>query len=147
MHRTKSILAALAAVALSATAVFAAGGLKAPDASSGGLARASIASDKTVPVRADGPDATARTRSPEATETPKANKTPEANETPDVDATTGTTSHPDNHGKTVSEGAQASTPPTFDNHGAYVSSIARKNHGHGESPVTPGNRPEPTPTH
>ena len=154
MHRTKSIVAALAAIALSATAVFAAGGLKSPDAASDGLTRAAVASEKAVPVRADGPDATAATRSPEATETPEANETPKAAKSPDVDATTGTTSHPDNHGKTVSEAAQASTPPGFDNHGAYVSSIARTDHGQGKPSVTtpvtahvPTHTPTPTPAH
>ena len=160
MHRTRSILAALAAIALSATAVFAAGGLKSRDATNEGLARAAAVSGKTVPMRADGPDATAGTRSPEATEMPEATETPEANETPkaakspDVDATTGTTvPHPDNHGKTVSEAAHASTPSGFDNHGAYVSSIARTNHGHGKPSVTtpvtahaPTRTPTPTPT-
>jgi hypothetical protein len=147
MHRTKSIVAALAAIALSATAVFAAGGLKSPQATSDGLTRAFVASGKTVPVRANGPDATAGARSPEATETP------EANETPDVDATTGTTNpHPDNHGMAVSEAAQGATPSGFANHGAYVSSIARANHGHGKPSVTtpvtahvPTHTPTPTP--
>ena len=89
MHRTKSIVAALAAIALSETAVFAAGGLKSPQATTHGLTRAVAASGKTVPVRADGPDATAGARSPEATETPEANETPEATKSPDADATTG----------------------------------------------------------
>lgn len=143
MHRTKSILAALAAVALSATAVFAAASAP-PRAAADGLATARAASGKTVPVRAGHPDATRGTKSPEAA------KSLEANETPDVDATTGTGGpHPDNHGKTVSEAAHAATPAGFDNHGAYVSSIARKNHGHGESSVTTpvtGHVPTHTPT-
>jgi hypothetical protein len=41
--------------------------------------------------------------------------------------------HPDNHGKTVSEAAQATTPAGFDNHGAWVSSVAKQNHGHDTS--------------
>lgn len=34
-------------------------------------------------------------------------------------------SHPDNHGKIVSEAAHSETPEGFRNHGAYVSSVAR----------------------
>jgi len=37
--------------------------------------------------------------------------------------------HPDNHGKPVSEAAQTATPAGFDNHGAYVRTVARANHG------------------
>lgn len=138
MHRTKSILAALAAVALSTTAVFAAASAP-PKAADDGLATARAASGKAVlPVRAGRPDATSGTKSPKATESP------------DVDATTGTGApHPDNHGKTVSEAAHATTPAGFANHGAYVSSIAKLNHGHGKpmatKPVT-AHVPTPTPT-
>jgi hypothetical protein len=155
MHRTKSILAALAAVALSATAVFAAASAP-PQAAADGLATAKAASGKTVPVRAGRPDATSGTKSPEATETPEANESPKAAKSPDTDATTGTGGpHPDNHGKTVSEAAHATTPAGFANHGAYVSSIAKLNHGHGKPPVTkpvtahvptPRLTPTPTPT-
>lgn len=38
--------------------------------------------------------------------------------------------HPDNHGKLVSEAAGADTPAGFDNHGAYVRTVAQDNHGH-----------------
>lgn len=124
MHRTKSILAALAAVALSATAVFAAASAP-PQAAKDGLDTAVAASGKTVPVRAGRPDATSGAKSPKATEKPEANESPEApkspkaTESPDVDATTGTNApHPENHGKTVSEAAHATTPAGFDNHGA-----------------------------
>ena len=33
-------------------------------------------------------------------------------------------------GKLVSEAAQGATPAGFDNHGAYVKTIAQDNHGH-----------------
>ena len=144
MHRTKSILAALAAVALSATAVFAAASAP-PQAAADGLITARDASGKIVlPARTEGPDATRGTKSPEANESPKAAKSP------DADATTGTNApHPDNHGKTVSKAAHATTPDGFANHGAYVSSIAKLNHGHGKptatKPVT-AHVPTPTPT-
>ena len=124
MHRAKSILAALAAIALSATAVFAAAGASGPaHTATVGLDRAAIASEWSVPVRAESPDT--------ATEH-QANKVPEANESPDLATTKATdTTHPDNHGTLVSAAAKAATPAEFANHGAYVRSIAMKNDGHG----------------
>ena len=56
--------------------------------------------------------------------------------TPDAgapDAGSPTAEHPDNHGKLVSEAAQTATPAGFDNHGAWVSSVAKQNHGHDTS--------------
>jgi hypothetical protein len=99
MHRAKSILAALAAVALSATAVFAAAGTGPADAAKDGLAGAADASGRSVPVRAESPDT--------ATEH-QANKAPEANESPDLATTKAAdTTHPDNHGTLVSAAAKA----------------------------------------
>ena len=128
MHRAKSILAALAAVALSATAVFAAAGTGPADAAKDGLAGAADASGRSVPVRAESPDT--------ATEH-QANKAPEANESPDLATTKAAdTTHPDNHGLLVSAAAKTGPQVGFPNHGAYVSSIARQNHGHGAAPAT-----------
>ena len=129
MHRAKSILAALAAIALSATAVFAAAGASGPaHTATVGLDRAAIASEWSVPVRAESPDT--------ATE-PHANKAPEANESPDLATTKAAdTTHPDNHGLLVSAAAKTGPQVGFPNHGAYVSSIARQNHGHGAAPET-----------
>jgi hypothetical protein len=102
MHRAKSILAALAAVALSATAVFAAAGTGPADAAKDGLAGAADASGRSVPVRAESPDT--------ATEH-QANKAPEANESPDIATTKdANAAHPDNHGALVSVAAQKATP-------------------------------------
>jgi hypothetical protein len=42
---------------------------------------------------------------------------------------TATGAHPDNHGKLVSEAAQGATPTTFANHGQYVRTIAQANSG------------------
>lgn len=114
MTRFRSILIALVAVALSAGAVLAGrpmptasdSGLgTASDAARSGLKTAEEAAGKTVPVRAAEDD--------------------EADTDEDADAAT----HPDNHGKLVSEAARGETPGGFDNHGAYVSSIAKANHG------------------
>jgi hypothetical protein len=129
MHRTKSILAALAAVALSATAVFAAAGTAPADAAKDGLARAATASTLLVPVRADSPDTATtheRNKPPEAGESPDLGKSPDLARTKAAD-----TAHPDNHGALVSAAAKAVTPAAFANHGAYVRSIAMQNHGHG----------------
>ena len=54
----------------------------------------------------------------------------EAPETEAPEADTATGEHPDNHGKLVSEAAGAETPAGFDNHGAYVRTVAQANHGH-----------------
>jgi hypothetical protein len=56
---------------------------------------------------------------------------PTADETATTDAAG---VHPDNHGKLVSEAAQGATPDGFDNHGAYVRTIAQANHGHTGAP-------------
>lgn len=142
MHRTKSILAALAGVALSATAVFAAAGVVPADAAKVGLARAAEMSGKAVPVRVETLDKATEspeaTRSPKATESPEATERPEAPKTPDVAKTAGSTAtHPANHGADVSKAAQGTTPTTFANHGAYVRTVAQKNHGHANAPVAP----------
>jgi hypothetical protein len=129
MRRAKSILAALAAVALSATAVFAAAGMGPADAAKDGLVRAASASTLLVPVRAESPDTAA---SPDATKAPKASESPDPSESPDLATTKAAdTAHPDNHGALVSVAAKAGPQAGFANHGAYVRSIAMKNDGHG----------------
>ncbi len=111
MTRFRSILIALVALVLSAGAVLA--GRPMPTASDSGLDTASFglgkateAAGKTVPVRVAEDD--------------------EADTDEDADAAT----HPDNHGKLVSEAAHLETLPVgFENRGAYVSSIAKQNQG------------------
>src|SRR5690242_12659230 len=98
MHRIRSIVAALAA--LSVTAGLAAAHVL-PDAANGGIQQAQSASGKSVPMGVDGSLA-------------------------DRSAQDNTNGAPtDTHGATVSAAAQAETPDGFDNHGAYVSSIAK----------------------
>lgn len=112
MTRFRSILIALVALALSAGAVFAVRQM--PTASESGLKTASEAAGKTVPVR---------TAEEDEADT---DEDAEADTAEDADAPT----HPDNHGKLVSEAAHLDIlPDGFDNRGAYVSSIARQNHG------------------
>ena len=126
-RRLRSLLIALAVLALSAGAVLAGrSALSAP-----------VQPDRTV-THAEGSDTEAgEAKETEETEPAEAPETEmgdaDETETPDADAPDGDTStavHPDNHGKLVSEAAQGDTPATgFDNHGQYVRTIAQDNHG------------------
>jgi hypothetical protein len=123
-RRLRSLAIALAVLALSA-----------------GVALAGRASHPIVTSESSGPSAqnenaggdadeneAPETEAPE-TEAPET-EAPET-EAPDAGGQAGV--HPDNHGKTVSEAAQTTTPAGFDNHGAWVSSVAKQNHGHDTS--------------
>lgn len=109
MRTTRSIPAAVAALAISATATFAA--LGPAVAADRGLDRAAEAAGKAVPAR------------PVAAPAPEV-VLPVPAEDPDD-----TADRPVTHGTTVSAAAKGVTPAGFDNHGAYVSSVARDNHG------------------
>ena len=103
-------LVAVAGLALTAGAAFAAREL-------------TPTSDHSTRIVAAEPTETLQaTDMPEASDAPEASDTPEATDA--VDA-----SRPQNHGFFVSQAAQASTPPGFANHGAYVSSIAHGSDG------------------
>jgi hypothetical protein len=98
MNRVRSLIAALAALAL--TAGLAAAHVM-PSASDKGISTAQQASGKSVPLGVDG-------------------------SVTDRSANNDTNSPPsDTHGAAVSKAAQSETPAGFDNHGAYVSSIAK----------------------
>jgi hypothetical protein len=113
--RARGFLVALAVLALSAGAVFAARPATAPPAAAaGGLERASEVSGKTLPASEQADE-----QAPETDENVD-------EEEPAEDAA----EHPDNHGALVSAAAQAETPEGFDNHGQYVKTIATDNHGH-----------------
>ncbi|HEY8437311.1 MAG TPA: hypothetical protein VIK65_01750 [Candidatus Limnocylindrales bacterium] len=124
-RRLRSLLVALAVLALSAGVAFAGRGahptLPARDqpAAQGADTDGDDAATETEPPEA--PDAEV----PEATDDAGAQADEPTGGTPDQP----TTDHPDNHGKLVSEAAQATTPTGFDNHGAFVRSIAQDNHG------------------
>ncbi len=115
----RGLLVAVAALALTAGAAFAARGL------------APAPSGHPAPVvKSD-------TQPPDVNETEKAEtdevETPdapdaEAPETETPDANTNA-DRPHNHGWFVSQAAQLPTPAGFDNHGAYVSSIAQGTDG------------------
>ncbi len=147
MHRLtrhlRGLLVAIAALALTATAVLAAKTLPSapPAAAAGGLSRASEAAGKTVPANGDNPAVT------EPDEDSDQGAEPSEVEQPDADAeqagpdTTSGTARKENHGWFVSQAAQAPTPAGFDNHGAYVSSIAKGDLGKPgavTAPVTTG---------
>jgi hypothetical protein len=98
----RGLLVAIAALALTGGAVFAARSL--PSAATSGTQHAGTVSGKTIPATGAAPDAQ--------------NRTPDADEqaeTPDAEDQDGA--------------ANAETPAGFDNHGAYVSSIAKGDAG------------------
>jgi hypothetical protein len=115
--RFRALLVAIVVLALSAGAALAGHSpVNMPSAAADGLQRAAEAAGKIVPVA--GPPAAAPDENTEETQP--------VEEAP-VD--TQAAEHPDNHGKAVSEAAQATTPDGFDNHGQYVMTIATDNHG------------------
>ena len=118
MQRLRPTLVALAILALSATAVFAAGPAR-PEFAPG--SHQPEASESAEPSEA-----------PEATETAEATKTAEATEAARP-SDSAEASHPMNHGCVVSLAAKTATPSGFKNHGQWVSSIAKNNHGHNQS--------------
>jgi len=133
-RRLRSLLVALAVLALSAGAVLAGRtGLSAP----------------ASPIQVAGPAESAEpSESPEIepSESPEIEPSESPETEPSEAPDTGTTSagvHPDNHGLLVSEAAQASTPPGFDNHGQYVRTIAQANPGQAASATakTHGKKP------
>ena len=117
----RGLLVALAALALTGGAVFAARGL--PSAATPGTQQAATASGRTTPsIQAAGV--------PTPNGTPEAKETPEPVEPPDAeDNGASSADRPHNHGWTVSQAANADTPAGFANHGAYVSSIAKGDAG------------------
>jgi hypothetical protein len=124
MQRLRPTLVAFAILALSATAVFAAGPAR-PEFAPGSHQRE--ASERVEPSEA--PEAT---EVPEATEPPEAAETAEATEAArPIDSAEA--SYPVNHGCVVSLAAKTATPSGFKNHGQWVSSIAKNNHGHNQS--------------
>jgi hypothetical protein len=122
-RRLRSLLIALAVLALSA-----------------GVALAGRGSHPTTTSAPTGPSAQNENAGGEADESEAPESEAPESEAPDAgtpDAGTpdagSPTAHPDNHGKTVSEAAQTATPAGFANHGAWVSSVAKQNHGHDTS--------------
>jgi hypothetical protein len=122
-RRLRSLVIALAVLALSAGVA---------------MAGRTLHSNTTAPTgpTAEQGDQDEQGEEAEAPETDEADadeaETPETDEPAAGDATDAGV-HPDNHGKLVSEAATAPTPDGFDNHGAYVRTVAQANHGHDQS--------------
>jgi hypothetical protein len=153
----RSLITAAAALALTAAVATA---HQMPSASVDGLATASTASGKIVPVghlvapedtvqpdeqladetlaqedeQSDEADTTDEADShciaPEAEATTNTDETSDAtDDTSDTAEDTTTETEEPNHGAVVCGAAQAETPDGYANHGAYVSEVARDNHG------------------
>jgi hypothetical protein len=125
MQRLRPALFAAAILVLSATAAFAAGPGSSVFAPASHQPKATESAEPTEIA--------------EATETAGATKTAEASEAANA-------SHPVNHGCVVSLAAKTATPSGFKNHGKWVSSIAKANHGHGQDTTTcvlPTSNPTP----
>ncbi len=119
MHRLRALLPALAILAISTTVALAAG-------------HGAVPSDEqpSVSPSADVSPSMEPSQNAEATESPEASEAPEATESPEA-AGSPEAGHPVNHGCVVSLAAKTATPSGFKNHGQWVSSIAKQNHGHG----------------
>lgn len=126
INHFRALLVATAVLALSGGAALAARSAPTmPSAAGPGLERAAEAAGKTVPVA--GPPADPAPLDANVTE--ESDASVNADEPVEEPAVEEAAEHPDNHGKTVSEAAKATTPDGFDNHGEYVKSIATENHG------------------
>jgi len=139
----RALVIAIAVLALSATVVLGARGLPALTAAltgsgttadaNGGDAQGEDADDQgedgDAPDEDAAEDGDADADAPEAAE----EDAPEAAEedAPEADGDT------DNHGAMVSAAAGMETPDGFANHGAFVSCVARQNHGHLAPEATP----------
>ena len=118
-RRFRSLLIALAVLALSATAALA------------GRSALSTPHPQVASQTQDGDEQAEENEAPDTDEAEAPDtEDPETDEAKAPDATdTAAGVHPDNHGLLVSQAAQSPTPDGFDNHGAYVRTIAQDNHG------------------
>ena len=123
-HRLRDLLVAVAALALTAGVASAARPASAPpDAAAEGLERATEAAGKRVPAVVE--------QAAPAPEEPEAVDDGEA--APDAEDPADDADRPVNHGWYVSQAAKAETPDGYDNHGAWVSSVARGDDGKPET--------------
>jgi hypothetical protein len=127
--RLRSLLIALAVLALSAGVALAGRLTHSTQAPAAGTAAEGEQGDQGEQGEAEAPE----TEAPDADEA----------EAPETEGATG--EHPDNHGKLVSEVATAVTPDGFDNHGAYVRTVAQDNHGHEEAAAASTKHPKKAP--
>ena len=138
LHRLRPLLISLIVLILTAGIAFAGK----PSTPADGLAVASEASGKTVPVQArqgdeDGPEDV-------DTEEAKTNENEDAGDGGDHCATDPTTASVEelaalNHGAIACWAAHQATPDEYKNHGAWVSEWARQNHGAEDAAARSGN--------
>jgi hypothetical protein len=131
LHRhLRPLVVAVATLALSAGVVLAGGGLSMPDAAADGLAKASAAAGKTVPVAAQ-PEAPAVPEQPEQepAEEPEQEPAEPAEEADAPCAMLLDVEDYETHGAKVCAAAQADVPEDYANRGAYVREVAQDNHG------------------
>ncbi|MFN2483838.1 MAG: hypothetical protein ABR509_02725 [Candidatus Limnocylindria bacterium] len=133
MHRTQSLLIAIGSVAITATVVL--GADPEADAANSGFTTAADHAGFTVPVANGFLEQADTTRVVD--ENDAEDDDLDENETEDLEEPA---EHPDNHGADMSIAVRSETPGEFANHGEYVSSIARENHGQEQTAAhaTPG---------
>jgi hypothetical protein len=132
-RRLRGLLVAIVALVFSAGVTLAGGG-PAP-AADPGLAIASEASGKDVPVRAGSTEETVDEADEEEAEAPEAEETEAAEETAE-DGEHCSDVEPTNHGGLVCWAAQNAPEGWEGNHGAWVSCVARlSNNGHAVEPA------------
>jgi hypothetical protein len=129
----RGLLVAIAALALTGGAVLAARSL--PLVATPGTQHAGDVSGRTVPAN-EAAGARGTNETPDADETPEPQDTPEAKDSAEADDATSNADRPHNHGWEVSQAANGDTPDGFDNHGDYVSSIARSDAGKPDAAAT-----------
>jgi cytoskeletal protein RodZ len=130
MQRLRPTLIALAILALSATVVFAAAPGRPASAPASHRPEASESAEPSEATKAtESAEPSEATKATEAAEPSEATKATEAAEPSDG----AEASHPVNHGCVVSLAAKTATPSGFKNHGQWVSSVAKDNHGHDKS--------------
>jgi hypothetical protein len=120
LKRFRGPLIAIVAVMFSATIAMAG------QPASTGLANASNHAGKTVPVQATDE----QTNEPDESESPETDESNASADNCTVDLTQSAEALAAlTHGSVVCTAAHMDTPEGFDNHGAWVSSWAKKNHG------------------
>ena len=130
-HHLRPLVAAVATLALSAGVVLAGGGLTMPGAASDGLARAADAAGKTVPVvaRPQAPAVAEQPAEPAEPTEPADEQTAEEETAAEPCPMLPAGEEYETHGAKVCAAAHADVPDGYANRGAYVSVIARDNHG------------------
>jgi hypothetical protein len=124
ISRFRGLGIALAVLAISAGAVFAAAPSMAPVSShAAGQALTEDPGDTASPTETASPSASA-SESPEPTESLEPTESPEPSAGTEAGTEAAASPRPDTHGALVSTAARMPTPSGFPNHGAFVSCVA-----------------------